>query len=378
MTSPSSDMGGAEKTFWFLSSRLKADNRFEAFGAFPKGGLYPKLIFNFKKVQRLFFIEFIPRTQGIFFIIRWPLYLLTLMTNILLCIKVILINKIDIVYVNSSIQISAVAAAVLTRRRLVVFVLEDYFYNNLKLRKWLFRLLSKYADILMCQTNTIKNSLLEIKGQQVEIIYSGVYDIKEEQAIHSNPDSNYFRVGIIGKIYPLKGQETFIKAIGQLIHEGLPVKGYIYGNCRRFSPNYFYLRKLKNYIEKMKLSENIIFMENQSLRSIYEGLDVVVIASQSESSPLVFSEALKFGNPVISTRTGVMADVEKDGENLLFYDFGDYIGLAAQIKRLYMDEGMRKRLVENGKKLYQQKFNEAIIAEKFVKILNEAAHAPRD
>ena len=378
MTSPSSDMGGAEKTFWFLSSRLKVDGRFEIFGAFPRGSLFSKLKLNFKGIQSLFCVEFIPRAPGLFFIIRGPLYLLTLMINALLCIKAILINKIDIVYVNSSIQLSAVLAAVFTRRRLAVFILEDYFYDNLKLRKWLFRLLSKYADILMCQTNTIKNSLLEIKEQQVEVIYSGVYDIEEEQAIHSNPDSSSFRAGIIGKIYPLKGQATFIKAIGQLIQESLPVKGYIYGNCRRFSPNYFYLRKLENYIEKMKLSENIIFMENQSLRSIYEGLDAVIIASQSESSPLVFSEALKFGKPVISTRTGVMADVGKDGENILFFDYGDDRQLAEKIKMLHANKELYSKLVKNGRDTYQAYFNEEKIAIKFIQIMTEVANAHRN
>ncbi|MFA4905616.1 MAG: glycosyltransferase family 4 protein [Candidatus Margulisiibacteriota bacterium] len=378
MTSPSSDMGGAEKTFWFLSSRLKADDRFEVFGAFPRGSLYPKLKLNFKVVQSLFCIEFIPRVRGLFFIVRGPLYLLTLLINALLCIKAILINKVNIVYVNSSIQLSAVLAAVLTRRKLVVFILEDYFYDNPKLRKWLFYLLAKHADILMCQTNTIKNSLLEIKERQVEIIRSGVYDSEAAQEIARHPDKKYFQVGIIGKIYPLKGQATFIKAIGQLIQEGLPVKGYIYGNCRRYSPNYFYFNKLKNYIEKMKLSENIIFVENQSLRSIYEGLDVVVIASQSESSPLVFSEALKFGKPVISTRTGVMADVGKDDENLLFFDFGNERQLAEKIKMLFSDKGLYFRLLKNGRETYQVYFNEDNVARQFVQLMTEVGHAHRD
>jgi len=377
MTSPSSDMGGAEKTFWFLSSRLKADDRFEIYGAFPFGGLYSRLKLNFKKVQLLFSIEFIPRTRGLFMLIRWPWYVLTLTVNFLLCLKEILLNRIDVVYVNSSIQLSAVLAAVLTKRKLVVFIMEDYFYDNSRLREWLFLFLSRRADKLICQSSKIKNAILEAK-KKIEVIYSGVYDIEEKQSTFCNADLNYFKVGIIGKIYPLKGQETFIKAIGHLVQEGLPVKGYIYGNCRRFSPNYLYLHKLKNYINMMKLEKRISFAGQQSLRLMYERLDTLVIASQSESSPLVFSEALKFGKPVISTRTGVMADVGKDGENLLFFNFGDNKDLADRIKKLYMDRDLRKRLIENGRILYQKEFNEAVIAERFVNILKEVSCEDRN
>ena len=377
MTSPSSDMGGAEKTFWFLSSRLKVDDRFEVFGAFPKGGLYPKLIFNFKKVQRLFFIEFIPRGSNLFSFLRWPLYLLTLTLNFFLCLKEIIFNQIDLVYVNSSIQLSAVLAARLTNQKLIIFVLEDYYYDNPGARNWLLNMLSKNAVLLLCQNSKLERDLKDIGGT-VKVIYAGAYEVEERPLPLKNPDPSSFNVGIIGKIYPLKGQVTVIASLERLVKEGFPIKVHILGGYRRFSKNYLYYRNIIKIIEDKGLTDRVAFEEPVSLSQIYQRLDVVVIASQSEGFSLVYPEALRFGKPVISTRTGVMADVGKDGENLLFFDYGNERQLAEKIRMLYSDKGLYSRLAKNGKDTYQAYFKEENIARQFVQIMTEVGHAHRD
>lgn len=376
MTSPSSDIGGAEKSFWFLSSKLREDEQFEIYGAFPKGRWYPKLKLNFKEVQPLFCIEFIPRGLSPFSILRWPLYVLTLAVNFLLCIGEILLKKIDLVYVNSSIQLSAVLAAILTGRKLVVFLPEDYFYNNLRLRKWLFILLSKAAHRLLCQSSKLEKDLKYLRGK-VRVIYAGAYEIEEQQSNEIKSDPLFFKVGIIGKIYPLKGQETFVKAIQCLVQEGWPVKGYILGGYRRFSNNYFYYKKLKRLIDRQGLKDRVIFAGPASLQGIYQGLDAVAIASESEGFCLVYPEALKFGRPVISTRTGVMADVGRDGENLLFFNYGEDRQLAEKIKKLYLDKELYSKIVQNGQNTYRTYFQEDLIARQFIQTITEVAHAHR-
>jgi len=122
MTSPSSDLGGAEKTFWFLSSRLKADARFEIFGAFPRGILFSRFKQNFTHTQVLMNQEFIPHN-----IFRWPFYCLVFSVNFVLCLKEILLCNTEMVYVNTSFNLSAVWAARIARKKLMVFVSEDYF-----------------------------------------------------------------------------------------------------------------------------------------------------------------------------------------------------------------------------------------------------------
>lgn len=377
MTSPSSDMGGAEKTFWFLSSQVKEDKKYEIYGAFPRGNLYPKLRANFKQVQALFFIEFIPRGLSPFSILRWPLYVLTLIINFLLCLKMIWLEQIDMVYVNSSIQFSAVLAARLTNRKLIVFVLEDYYYSNPGIRDRLFAVLSKNSEILLCQNKKLEKDLRSYGGK-VEMIYASAYEIESQPGHPKKTDPRFFNIGLVGKIYPLKGQAIMIAALGLLVKEGMPIKAHILGGYRMFSKNYFYYKELKRTIHDKCLMDNVVFDEPASLSQIYQGLDAVVIASNSEGFSLVYPEALKFGKPVISTRTGVMVDVGRDGENLIFFKHGNVLQLAEKIKLLYSNKGLYDRLVKNGKETYEIHFDKEKISRQFLHILDEVANARRD
>jgi glycosyltransferase involved in cell wall biosynthesis len=362
-------MGGAERSFWFLSAQLKTDPGFEVFGAFPPGTLYGKFKKNFLKVQPLLMVEFIPKAVNLLWPLRLFIYALTLAVNFLLSVKEILLHKIDLVYVNSSIQLSTLLAAKMLGRRAIVFVREDYFYDRPGLKRWLFGLLAGSARLLFCQSIKLAAQFKRVK---VSFLYDSAYELKDEPQSRMETPSPDFKIGLIGKIYPLKGQETLIRALGIVDGEHLPIKAYLYGSCRRFSSNQRYLRKLQALIRDLKLEEKVVLAgEPLSLKIIYSGLDAVVIASENEGFSLIFPEALKFGKPVISTRTGIMAEVGREGENLLFFDYNDHQALANKLISLYRDAGLRKRLVGNGKELFQRMFDERLTAETFKRGIKE-------
>lgn len=370
MTSPSSDMGGAERSFWFLSTQLKTDPAFEVYGAFPPGTLYGKLKKNFLKVQPLLMVEFIPKATNLLWPFRLCFYLLTLAINIMLCIKEILLNRIDLVYVNSSVQLSSLLAAKMLGRRVVVFVREDYFYDRPGLKRWLFGLLIGSARLLFCQS---KELAAQLKGVKIIFLYDSAYELEDEPQNRMETPSPDFKIGLIGKIYPLKGQETLIRALGIVDGEHLPIKAYLYGSCRRFSSNQRYLRELKTLIRDLKLERKVVWAgEPVSLKKIYSGLDAVVIASENEGFSMVYPEALKFGKPVISTPTGIMAEVGREGENIMFFDHKDHQALAKMIASLYKGAGLRKHLADKGSELYQRMFNEKQTAETFKRGIKEA------
>jgi glycosyltransferase involved in cell wall biosynthesis len=156
------------------------------------------------------------------------------------------------------------------------------------------------------------------------------------------------------------------------------VKGLILGDYRRFSKEANYFRKLQVYMKDKGLERDISFGRPFSLAEMYGKLDAVVIASESEGFSLVYPEALKSRKPVVSTRTGVMADVGKDGENLLFFDHGNERQLADKLKELHNNKSMRDRLVNGGLATYKTYFEEERIARQLIGALAEAAHANRD
>jgi glycosyltransferase involved in cell wall biosynthesis len=65
----------------------------------------------------------------------------------------------------------------------------------------------------------------------------------------------------------------------------------------------------KSFIKERDLGGHVSWMGNvsdQTLASLYESSDCVVIPSRSESIPLVFSEALRFNKELIVTDVGDM------------------------------------------------------------------------
>ena len=69
------------------------------------------------------------------------------------------------------------------------------------------------------------------------------------------------------------------------------------------------------------------------LAAAYAESDVVVVPSAYESYGLVVVEALSYGTPVISTRTGAAAAFVRPGETGFLFDYGD----VAELKRLLLE-----------------------------------------
>ena len=67
------------------------------------------------------------------------------------------------------------------------------------------------------------------------------------------------------------------------------------------------------------------------LDRLYADLDVVVLTSKNEGSPVALIEAMAAGRPVVSTRAGGVADVVADGETGRIVPVGDAAAVARAI-----------------------------------------------
>jgi glycosyltransferase involved in cell wall biosynthesis len=76
--------------------------------------------------------------------------------------------------------------------------------------------------------------------------------------------------------------------------------------------------------------------------------DVVVLPSRWEGWPLVLSEALQLGRPIVATRVGGVADLVRDAAVLV--PAGDADALAAAVAGLVERPGQRRELAERAKR----------------------------
>lgn len=78
--------------------------------------------------------------------------------------------------------------------------------------------------------------------------------------------------------------------------------------------------------------------------ALYRAADAALLSSAWENFPHSVVEALAVGTPVISTAVGGVPEVVEDGVNGLLVPSGDVDALAAAIRRLAAEPGLRERL----------------------------------
>jgi glycosyltransferase involved in cell wall biosynthesis len=114
--------------------------------------------------------------------------------------------------------------------------------------------------------------------------------------------SKPYRFLFVGRIEKVKGIDLLLQSMALLKEEELNAHLTVVGRGGMEE-------WAKNFIEEKTLGGHISWMGNvsdETLASLYESSDCVLIPSRSESIPLVFSEALRFNKELIVTDVGDM------------------------------------------------------------------------
>jgi len=85
-------------------------------------------------------------------------------------------------------------------------------------------------------------------------------------------------------------------------------------------------------------------LEREGVLKVFRAADASLLTSSWENFPHTVVEALAVGTPVIATAVGGVPELVRDGENGLLVPVGDPEALAAAIRRLVGEPGLRERL----------------------------------
>lgn len=151
------------------------------------------------------------------------------------------------------------------------------------------------------------------------------------------------RLLCVGRLDRRKGLDTAIAALAHLPEARLNVVGD--GDDRLE-------RELREQAAKLGVSERVGFRgrrEGAALTAHYDAADAVLFpVTWDEPWGLVPLEAMAHGVPVIATGRGGSGEYLRDGENALLHPAGDAEALAAAVRRLAADAGLRERLRQAG------------------------------
>jgi glycosyltransferase involved in cell wall biosynthesis len=144
-----------------------------------------------------------------------------------------------------------------------------------------------------------------------------------------------FVAGWVGRLAPAKAVDVFIEAMAHVMD--IPVVGSIIGEGEdRVSGE---ARALELGLATRLHWHGFL----PDAASLLRAMDVIVMSSRSEGTPIILLEAMAAGIPLVVTAVGGIPDVVSTGEAILVTS-EDMQGLAAAIRRVYSDPaGARER-----------------------------------
>ena len=194
------------------------------------------------------------------------------------------------------------------------------------------RALGKITTYIIAISDTQKKELTEkyniIPAQKITVIYLGVDEnfVLQNNAANRNTfrqeymlGENEVAIAIIGRIVAVKNYELFIKVVERTLkNTDAPVKFFVIGDglLKAFIQNELDARNIL-WCNKNSFNKNaaVIFTSWISDISLaVPGVDIVVLTSHNEGTPMSLIEAQFFGKPVVATDVGGVADTFINGE----------------------------------------------------------------
>ncbi|MBS1546359.1 MAG: glycosyltransferase family 4 protein [Bacteroidetes bacterium] len=139
----------------------------------------------------------------------------------------------------------------------------------------------------------------------------------------------YPLVGTVARLIEWKGHRHIIEAARLLVKDHPRIHFIFCGTGDQEGT-------LRQLVEEAGLQKHITFtgwMDRNSIPALYSILDIYLHAADHEPFGFVLAEAMMSGTPVVSTRTGGVADVAEDGRSVIFAEERSGRALAHAVQR---------------------------------------------
>lgn len=176
-------------------------------------------------------------------------------------------------------------------------------------------------------------------------------------------------VGIVGRVFPIKNHRLFLDAAAQVAGEEGHARFVVVGDG--------ILRpEMEAHARRLGIADRVVFTGwRRDLPRIYPDLDVLVVSSKNEGTPVSAIEAMASGRPVVATRVGGLPDLIDDGKTGCLVPSEDAPALAAAILRVLRDPDAAHRMGEAARALVRERFQaERLVGDLeglYVKLLEE-------
>lgn len=253
----------------------------------------------------------------------------------------------------------------------------------LTIERYLAKRTNKIIAISKIQKKELSEEFLIDKPKKFEVIPLG-FDLLRFQE-NKNENRVEFRekyeikekevaIGIIGRLVPIKNHTYFIDAIKAIKKSvDVKIKAVIIGDGEELKQVLHNIESSDlqySYKKNFKGDEDVILTSwIKNIETALHGLDIVVLTSLNEGTPVSLIEAQAAGLPVVSTDVGGVRDV-------VIHQHSGYIAsnkeqFISYTKTLVLDESLRKKIGKNGINVSLERFSVTSLVENTSKLYSE-------
>lgn len=205
-----------------------------------------------------------------------------------------------------------------------------------------------WRHVTACVTTTagIRDTFVERHGprERVVVIPNGC-DVPEDRTYPGLGPAAPPRIVYAGQLYPWKGVDVLVEAVGQVSGVRLLILGGLEGERD--------LERVRAQVRTLGLGDRVEMAGTVPQARVAEELrraSIVAVPflhgtmTEKHTSPIKAFEAMAVGRPIIASDLPSSREILTDGENALLVPPGDVAALAGAIRRLTEDRGLAERL----------------------------------
>lgn len=247
----------------------------------------------------------------------------------------------------------------------------SWSYEGQPVRRLFDHLIARMADAFVAVSQAdrrMMRSVERVPDDKIHVIPSGwwppppgpVADVRAELGLPADA----VVVGTVAVLRPVKRLELLIEAFARVAAAEPRARLVLGGDGRA-------RKQLEAQVADLGLGERVHFLGmRQDVVAIWRAIDVGVMTSDREGSPIAAMEAMAQGVPMVATDVGGMPEVVRDGETGVLVPAGDVAAIADHVLALVRD-GDRRRAMGAAARAHVQDFTAQRQAERCAALYEE-------
>lgn len=173
---------------------------------------------------------------------------------------------------------------------------------------------------------------------------------RETGRAHGGIGRDDFVVGYVGRLSPEKGLSHLLTACAELARGGVPLRALIIGDGPQRN-------ELEQLSRQLNLGDRVIFAGFQEdIAQWLACMDVFVLPSLTEGTPMALLEAMAHGIPAVASAVGGVPQIIKHGETGLLVSPGSAGEIGSAVLALQKDPATRRTLAHNARTLARTRY----------------------